>query len=249
MFDRRSSLAGIAWNPEAQLRTLREELGPFVAQFAADPEGVARPYTVANPSYGVLDAAVLYAMIRARKPGRILELGSGASTRVAAAAARANAADGAATALSVRDPFAGGDLDTLAGISDLVRVPAQEIALREFECLDAGDVLFIDTTHTVKLGSDVNHLVLEILPRLPPGVLVHIHDVFIPFEYPRVWPEDFGLYWSEQYLVQAFLALNPSYAIVAGLGGLCRGWGDELAAALPGLESYDGSALWLMRVA
>jgi hypothetical protein len=82
------------------------------------------------------------------------------------------------------------------------------VAGRAFAALRANDPLIVDTTHTVKIDGDVNHVVLNLLPRLGSGVLVHFHDIFLPWEYPRKWAEDYGLYWNEQYLLQAFLSLN-----------------------------------------
>lgn len=248
IFDRRASLTGVTWDTAEQLNFLKADLGAFVAEFAAQPESIAHPYTTRNPSYGVLDAAVLYAMVRATRPARVLELGSGFSSMVMASAVRHNAQHGSPGSLSVKDPFANQVLDRLPGVAHLERVTAQNVPLDEFESLRANDILFIDTTHTVKLGSDVNYIVLEVLPRLAVGVIVHIHDIFIPYEYPRAWPEDFALYWNEQYLVHAFLAMNPSYRVLLGLGGLCRGERDSLAKAVPDLAAYDASGLWIRRV-
>jgi hypothetical protein len=122
---------------------------------------------------------------------------------------------------------------------------ATDIALEEFAALDAGDVLFVDTTHTVKTGGDVNYLVLEALPALSPGVLVHFHDIFLPWEYPRLWLEK-ELYWAEQYLLQAFLAFNPRFEVLFAAHHLSRAAPDRLARTVPSFRpgKWPG-AFWL----
>jgi hypothetical protein len=124
-------------------------------------------------------------------------------------------------------------------------VRAQDVPLPVFEELSAGDVLFVDTTHTVKLDSDVNRIVLDVLPRLAPGVIVHVHDIFLPYEYPRKWPEEMGLHWAEQYLLQAFLSGNPSYEVLAAVFALCRDRPDAMARLAPTWRpGAEASAFW-----
>jgi predicted O-methyltransferase YrrM len=245
-FDRAVEMPGVDLRLDAQLQRLREELAAPMSEFAP-PRTSADPHTyaVANPSYSALDAAALYATIRALRPRQVVELGSGHSTLVTAQAVRDGGLD---TTLHAYDPYAAVVRQDLPGLAALHSVPAQEVPLSVFEALGDGDVLFVDTTHTVKAGSDVNFLVLQVLPRLAPGVVVHLHDIFIPFEYPRVWLEDFGLYWAEQYLVQAFLAMNPAFEVLWSSAALARLRGPEFAAALPaGVPANDGSAFWIRR--
>ena len=249
-FVRVGELPGIDLDLDRQLAFARELAGPM-AEFDP-PQRTEDPhrYAIENPSYSRLDASVLYAMVRSLRPARILELGSGRSSLVTAEAARRNAADGAPCRYEAYDPYPGPGTGGLPGLAALHRVPAQEVPAAAFEALGAGDVLFVDTTHTVKTGSDVNHIVLEVLPRLAPGVVVHVHDILLPYEYPPGFMADFGLYWTEQYLLQAFLAMNPGYEVLlanAALGGLR---GDELRAALPGGAAAEGgSAFWIRRTA
>jgi predicted O-methyltransferase YrrM len=246
-FDRAADMPGVDLRLDAQLERLATELAEPMAEFAPPQEPTSDPhrYAVANPSYGRLDASVLYATVRALAPRRIVELGSGHSTLVTAEALRRA---GTGARLEVYDPYAAVVRADLPGLTALHAVPAQEVPLSVFDALESGDILFVDTTHTVKAGSDVNRIVLEVLPRLAPGVVVHLHDIFIPFEYPRVWLEDFGLYWSEQYLVQAFLAMNSGYEVLWSSAALARLRRDALAAALPpGVPPADGSAFWIRR--
>lgn len=243
-FERVSELPGIDWDLERQLDFLREDVAPAMAAFDA-PDGYDP-----DSAYNAADAAVLHGMVRALRPGRIVELGSGQSTLVMARAARANAADGDPCLLESFDPYPGVAQPPLPGLARLARIPAQEVPLSVFESLRAGDVLFVDTTHTVKLASDVNFVVLEVLPRLAEGVVVHLHDIFLPYEYPRTWLEDFGLYWTEQYLVQAFLALNGGYEVLAAVHALQRERSVAMRALLPAVVGARvGGAFWLRRTA
>ena len=83
------------------------------------------------------------------------------------------------------------------------------------------------------MGSDVNFVVLDVLPRLAPGVVVHFHDIFLPYEYPRTWLEDYALYWNEQYLLQAFLSLNPDYEVLCAVAALSADHSEDFQAILP----------------
>lgn len=97
----------------------------------------------------------------------------------------------------------------------LSKVPmrAQDIDASQI-ALSGGDILFVDTTHTVKTGGDVTRILLELVPRLPAGVLIHFHDIFLPFDYPREWVIDKRRAWAEQYLLQAFLAFNYEFEVI-----------------------------------
>ena len=126
------------------------------------------------------------------------------------------------TQLRAFDPFPTAVDETLPGSAELVRVKAQDVPEEVFTELRAGDVLFVDTTHTVKIASDVNHIVLRVLPLLEKGVIVHVHDIFLPYEYPRFFFADYALYWAEQYLLQAFLAFNSSFEVLCAVHALGR---------------------------
>src|SRR6266487_4338988 len=221
VWSRRGELARIDFQLSRQLETL-EDLEPFIREFDAPP-AVPIPgtkYYLDNASYGPVDAETLYAFVRNGKPRCIVELGSGFSTLVLGRAALENKRQGKAPRLAVYDPFPGVAGPETAGIDCFEATQMQDVPLSVFDELGEGDMLVVDTTHVVKLGGDVNRVVLDVLPRLAPGVLVHFHDIFLPWEYPRVWLERFGLFWTEQYLLQAFLACNPGYEIVLALHAL-----------------------------
>lgn len=249
-FEHRSTLAGVRFDPDEQLEWARERLAGAMAEF--DPPATCLTtdpvYTRGTPSYPLLDATVLYGIMRTLRPRRVIELGSGASTLVTAQALLANAGDGAPCELEVFDPYPSAIAQRLDGMARLHKRRAQDVELDAFAALEPGDVLFVDTTHTVKIGSDVNFVVLEVLPRLAPGVVVHFHDIFLPYEYPRRWLEDFGLYWAEQYLLQAFLAHNSDFDVLFAVAALARDRRSELTELLPPhVTPGAGAAFWLRR--
>ena len=135
----------------------------------------------------------------------------------------------------------------LPGLTRLVTKKIQDVPWAEFQKLQANDILFIDSTHVLKIGSDVQYEYLEILHRLNPGVLIHLHDIFWPAEYPRKWVMTEKRFWNEAYLAQAFLAFNDSFEILWAGSYLHLNYPDKLKAAFP---SYDPAkvchgSLWL----
>jgi hypothetical protein len=173
-------------------------------------------YHYHNGFFECCDAEVAYSMVRHWKPRRIIEIGSGYSTRVLTQALRANLErDGFAGELITVDPFP--ERLPANGLGELVTVipqAVQKLDLGVFEQLHADDMLFIDSSHVVSVGSDVVREYLQILPRINPGVLVHVHDVFLPCDYPRTAVLENMWFWSEQYLLQAFLAFNPEFEVL-----------------------------------
>lgn len=163
-----------------------------------------------NGWFESVDAEVLYGIIRHFKPRRVLEIGSGFSTRVM----RRAIVDGELeTKLTSVDPTPRADV---AGFAD-EQIPVLVESIdpsRLVDPLHANDILFIDSSHLITTGGDVPYLCLEVMPKLRPGVFVHFHDIFLPFEYPQHWVVDFRWGWNEQYLVQAFLYNNSEYEIV-----------------------------------
>jgi predicted O-methyltransferase YrrM len=232
VYDRRSELAGIAFDSAAQIAWAERELAPRIAAFQA-PEG----FRLDNSYYESVDAEVCDAMIRHLQPARVVELGSGWSTLLLRAAAPGR--------VTTYDPYPGAHLAVGGTIEPLA---AQDVPLRVFEELQAGDVLFVDTSHTVKIGGDVNRIVLDVLPRLASGVVVHFHDIWLPYEYHRTLVETMGMYWAEQYLLQAFLIGNDGWEVLFAAQAIAHEHPDRLRALVPSYtgESYP-SAFWMRR--
>lgn len=248
---RRSELRGIDFDTAHQVEWAERELSRFVGEFQAAETGTrgSGEFFFQNPMYGHGDAELAYAMVRRFAPARVVELGSGFSTLVLARAVAANGVDGRDTRLEVNDPYPQGVGDEATpGVSVLNRRPAEQIPVAEFERLARDDVLFVDTTHVVRLGGDVNHIVLDVLPALVPGVIVHFHDIWLPYEYHRDLTTYLGVHWSEQYLLQALLSGNRSFEVLFGTHAVAVEQPERLARLVPGYtgEGYPTS-FWLRR--
>jgi hypothetical protein len=243
VWDRRSELRGVAFDRAAAYDRVEGVLARYGGELAPGD-----PIPLPNDTYSWGDAHLLHAMVRDLKPGRIHELGSGFSTLLIAGACRRNEAEGAPAHYEVVDPYPTVAPPGTPAVTSFRRESAERLPLDWFASLGAGDVLFVDTTHTVKLGSDVNWIVLDVLPSLAPGVVVHFHDIFLPYEYPRTWPEDYGLYWAEQYLLQAFLSGNAEWEVLCPLQAFCREEPARFRAVLPAApEGTAGGAFWIRR--
>jgi hypothetical protein len=239
-------LRGIDLDLDAQIEGLQGRLAPLIGEFAAgSPAGGG--YEELNASYPLPDARLLYAMVRDLRPASVIELGSGQTSRVIAQACAVNAAEGSPSHFRAYDPFPTAVDETLPGLARLERTPAQEVPEEVFAGLTDGDILFVDTTHTVKIGSDVNRIILRVLPLLAPGVVVHFHDICLPYEYPRYLFEDYALYWAEQYLLQAFLAMNPSFEVLYATNALCRDRRAAVESAGLAAAQESGSSFWIRR--
>lgn len=244
----RSELPGIDFDLDRQLVFLQEELGPLLTEFSPPRAGTGRrtDYFLDNGLYQAGDAELLYAMIRRYGPATVLELGAGFSTLVSAAAVRGNRERGVQTRLVSCDPFASraaaGDVD---GLAELRPVLAEQLEQEQFEALGPGDILFIDSSHTVRLGGDVVRLLCEVIPRLAPGVLVHVHDIYLPYPYPREWYERFGWYWAEQYLLQALLIGNSRLEVLVAGYALWRDRREALARLIPTIAGNPPLSFWM----
>ncbi|MGC3996961.1 MAG: class I SAM-dependent methyltransferase [Anaeromyxobacter sp.] len=256
VFGRRSPLAGIDFREQAQLELLAELGRRFGAECAwpVQPPADPRAFHLENGSFSYGCAASTHAFIRRSRPRRVIEVGSGWSTRVISAALARNAAEGAPPAdYTVIDPYPGPVIRALPGISELVPQRVEETSLERFERLGDGDLLFIDSSHVVKIGGDVNFLYLEVLPRLAPGVLVHIHDISLPFEYGRAYYTNpkFRVFWTEAYLLQAFLACNNRFEVLMGLGWLQQEHLPAFRAAFPAWDPErsptQSGSFWIRR--
>lgn len=218
LWKRISDLAAVDMRDQQQ----RELLAEIVATLRKDRIAItdkgatqeSREY-LRNTAFEAVDAEMLYGLIRLFKPRRIYEIGSGFSTLIATDALRRNRLDGYACRFVAVEPYPSAELEsTVSSDIELWRVPVQQVSLDEFESLSENDILFIDSSHVCKIGSDVQFLFLEVLPRLRVGVVVHVHDIFMPGEYPKPWVLGWHRFWNEQYLLQAFLSFNASFDVL-----------------------------------
>jgi Methyltransferase domain len=241
-------MVGIDWREVDQLSLLREDLAPQEhLALPARSTGRRVEYHSGNEFFGLADAWTLQAMLQHVRPTRIIEVGGGWSSLVTAHVNRERF-DGELRFTCV-EPYPAAFLtEQVDGLTELICAPVQELPVELFMTLQSGDVLFIDTSHVAKTGGDVQFLYHEVVPRLDPGVIVHIHDIFLPWDYPEDWVLG-GRGWNEQYLVRSFLTFNDSFEVMLGVGWLCLSHPAELAAAIPGFDpTRDGGAsLWIRR--
>ncbi|HVI93305.1 MAG TPA: class I SAM-dependent methyltransferase [Anaeromyxobacter sp.] len=242
------TLPGIELREREQVALLKSFEPFYEAQPFASERAPSRRYFFDNPAYSYSDALFLHFMIRHARPRRIVEVGSGYSSCVMLDTNELFF-DGAIACAFV-EPFPELLRSLLrpgdeAGI-DLFRCGVQSVPLAEFERLERNDILFIDSTHVAKIGSDVNFLFFEILPRLAPGVYVHFHDIFYPFEYPREWVLE-GRAWSEAYLLRALLTLSGSFDIVMFNTFLEHFHREYFEERMPLCLRNPGGSIWLRR--
>jgi Methyltransferase domain len=230
---------------QAQL-DLVGDLGSYAADFVGEGNEDQSRYDFRNEMFNGGDAVVLYAMMRHFRPTRIVEVGSGHSS---------------ALMLDVNDRWFSKEIamtfiepypDRLLSIlrpadyanATLLTTQVQDVDLALFRQLGRDDFLFIDSSHVSKAGSDVNFLIFDVLPILQPGVIVHIHDIFWPFEYPKEWAHE-GRAWNENYVLRAFLAYNTRFEIVLFNNWLAKTQADVSKLRMSGWSPDGTGSLWL----
>jgi hypothetical protein len=228
--DRPRQLAGIDWNRDGQARLIAQFNFGEALRAVEGRSHRGHVFRYDNGMFGPGDAEALYCMIRHFKPRRIVEIGCGQSTLVAHfAIADAMRDDPAYRCRQLCfEPFENPWLDDL-GV-EVVRQPIERADLAVFRSLSAGDIVFIDSSHVLRTMGDVEFEYLHILPILPPGVIVHVHDIFSPRDYPRKWLSEDRRFWNEQYLLEAFLAFNGQFEILCAMN-------DQMQQASPAFRS------------
>ncbi len=222
----KQSCLGIDMNEEGQLNLLSIFSSKFKQEYERLPRSktqVPYQYHLNNGWFESVDAEILYCMIRHFKPKKIFEIGSGYSTYLSAQAILKNKEEDNTfeCELVAIEPYPNDVLVAgFPGLSKLLTKEVQDIPLSEFKKLQENDILFIDSSHVLKVGSDVQYEILEILPTVNKGVIIHFHDIFLPTEYPKDWILKDYRFWNEQYLLQAFLAFNNHFEVLWG-GVLC----------------------------
>lgn len=239
-------IPGVDLREAAQMAML-EECIPLYAEmpFGPQPKPGLR-YHFDNGAYSYADAIFLYFMLRRSRPRRVIEIGSGYSSCVT---------------LDTNELFLGNTVETIfidpypellhsllqpgdAGRIRILPDRLQDVPLELFASLGVGDILFIDSTHVAKIGSDVVAIFDHILPSLQPGVVVHFHDIFYPFEYPRYWLEE-GRAWNEAYMLRAFLQYNAAFRIELWNHFLWTLHQQFFAEHMPLCNNNPGASLWL----
>lgn len=249
----REHLFGIDLRLDEASRLLADLAGKFAAEYnrlANLPDPGPQTFRLNNAAFGPGDAEIYYAVLRHLRPRRVVEIGCGHSTLVASKALQENRAgdpDYVCDYLCI-EPYLPDYLEPLPpGITRVIRQPVQSVPLQVFEDLGAGDILFIDSTHVAAIGSDVVYEYLEILPRLRPGVVVHIHDIFLPRAYPQSWLTSTRFFWNEQYLLHAYLLHNRDCEVILPMHALFSLRQDALRGAIPSVTSsrVGPSSFWM----
>lgn len=247
------SLPGVNFRVPAQLALL-SELTRFRSEYDAfrerghDAVGKFRFGGAIPP----IDAELTYAMLRHLKPKRLIEVGAGLSTLLMAEALVANRADGIAAHFASIDPYPTAVLnEPFEGLSEQIQLPVEKAPAELFASLEDGDVLFIDSSHVLKPGNDVEFEYLQLLPSLRPGVIVHVHDIFLPRPYHPAWLTEERIFWNEQYLLAAFLSCNSDFEVLLANNLLRWEHTDAMASAVNADYSSPNispGSFWMRRV-
>ncbi|QWV95063.1 class I SAM-dependent methyltransferase [Geomonas oryzisoli] len=248
--DAERPLPGIDWNEAEQIELLgRFHYADELLQFPERPRDGRIEFHYDNAMFPPGDAEILYSMVRHFRPGSVIEIGSGNSTLMVVNALQKNAEEeqGYRCRHICIEPYEMPWLEQ-TGVT-VLRERVESVDRELFATLQAGDILFIDSSHMIRPQGDVLAIYLEILPLLRPGVLVHIHDIFSPQDYPREWVVDEVKFWNEQYLLEAFLTMNREFRVVAGLSYLKLNHYDLLCACCPVFARQGGGpgSMWLRR--
>jgi hypothetical protein len=248
LFDEPLHYAGINFRLNQQIELLKHfsKFSDELEKFPNKSSNDKKLFYFENEFFGQLDSIIYYSMIREYVPNLIIEVGSGFSTMIASQAATINKN----TKIISIEPYPNDILKSgLPNLEKITQDYVQNIPIEEFKKLQKNDILFIDSTHIAKIGSDVNYLILHVIPELNPGVLIHIHDFFFPYEYPQDWVLKRKLFWNEMYVVWAFLIGNSDYEILMSNYNLIKNNFSEIKQFFPFVSLTTGGAgsLWLRK--
>jgi hypothetical protein len=241
-------LPGVSMDDQTQLDVL-EHIKTYYPQVPFQSGPVANLlYHASNPTYSYTDGIILFCILNHLRPRRIIEVGSGFST-CAILDTNRTSLESRAQVTSIEPhvellrSLIGQTTDPLT----IIESKLQDIDLQMFDELESHDVLFIDSTHVSKLGSDVNYIFFEILPRLRPGVVIHLHDIYAGFEYPDPWVKE-GCAWNEAYLLRAFVQYNGQFRILLFISYLQNAYESWFQKNMPDTLLRKGGCFWMEKV-
>lgn len=252
-----SEIPGIDLNEGYQLRLLQVEFPKYVNDYDFPLEmhdvGNSNTFYFNNHMFANTDAEVYYCMIRHFKPHIIIEVGGGRSTQICCAAiARNLEVHKTKTHIYVIEPYPNMEIlkPLSQGLITLIEREAQDIDYEFFRQLQANDILFVDSSHVVKSGGEVNYLFLDVFPRLKTGVIVHIHDIRLPYEVPKSFIVDQSRFFTEQYLLQAFLIGNEAFEVLWATYFMTKKFPEKIASIFrsSGGGKYAGGSFWIRRI-
>jgi hypothetical protein len=246
------TVLGIDFNEASHERILREVFPRWMPDYdypeRLDETPSLTDFFTCNSQFSWLDSRAMFVLLREWKPRRLIEVGSGFSTLLAADVNRRFL--DRSIEITCCEPYPREFLrNGIDGVTRLIEDKVQNVAIEEFEALQRGDVLFIDSSHVAKTGSDVNYLYFDVLPRLASGVRIHIHDIFLPHDYPREWVIDENRSWNEQYLLRALLMFSSGFRVTFGCKFAHSRFPDlvQQVLGLPSGRSFGGASMWIER--
>jgi hypothetical protein len=208
-------------------------------------------YYYQNSNFESGDSEFYYSLIRKLKPSKIIEIGSGNSTKVALHALNKNKIEFSKEfTLTCIEPYEAPWINEVKEIN-LIRKKVECVDIEIFSQLSENDILFIDSSHIIRPQGDVVFEILSILPLVKKGVYIHIHDIFTPYDYCYNWLVNYRLFWNEQYILEAYLLDNPNIEIIASLNYLSHDHAEVLSEAFPNYKQRKGCDLgsfWIKKV-
>lgn len=244
----RPSVPGIDLNEDYQKKLLLDNLALLQEfDFPKDQEP-GHLYHYDNQNFTLADALSLFLLVRVFNPKRIVEIGSGYSSALMHEINQQYGREQMELNFVEPYPVILRDLLPQEAISSLIEKKIQDVDLDRFTSLEENDMLFIDSSHVYKAASDAQFIYTEIVPRVKKGVLIHIHDIHYPFEYPESWISQKRRAWNENYIVQSFLQFNEHFKIVLWPHFLQSRHPSFLKENAPRFLDYAGGSIWLQRV-
>jgi len=250
--DQMPEIAGIDFNQRSHKRVLgpwfRKHISKYDYPEVLTPESAQDQYYTRNSQFGWLDSRTLFVLLNQIRPKRMIEVGSGFSSLLTADVNRRFLNN--SCSFQCIEPYPREFLTNgVEGMSELIVQKVQEVPLKVFETLNKGDILFVDSSHVCKTGSDVNYLYFDVLPRLKSGVMIHVHDIFLPFEYMKEWVLDENRSWNEQYLLRALLMYSKAFRVFFGCFYAYQKFPELVTQALglPSGKGFGGVSFWLTK--
>ncbi|MDR2173359.1 MAG: class I SAM-dependent methyltransferase [Burkholderiales bacterium] len=251
--DHRRPIFGIDFNETSHKQILKEDFPRFIGEYdypeKESQTSETHSFFTQNGQFSWLDSRLAFVLLRKWNPRHFIEVGSGFSSLLIADINKRFFNSNCD--IVCIDPYPRDFLKKgVPGISSLIEAKVQDVPLSLFEKIHAGDVLFIDSSHVSKTGSDVNYLYFEVLPRLREGVIIHIHDVFLPNEYLKGWVIEENRSWNEQYVLRALLMYSSAFRVIFGSAYAYSVMPDLLSEGLRFSDRriFGGGSFWIKKL-
>lgn len=256
IWDKVSGLLGIDFEPKKYLNTIKELGSKFAKEcdWPNDPTDNPNDFYLNNSCFSYGCASALHCMIREYKPKRIIEIGSGNSSKIIRDAIALNEKNSKkCVEYTIIDPYSKLNKKSFTKNTKIIKEKVEELDPKFFKSLQKNDILFIDSSHVCKIGSDVNFEILEVLPILNKGVIIHFHDVHLPYEYSKIYATNpkFRMFWTEAYLLQAFLSCNRDFEITLPMTYVQTVFDKDFRKAFPSsnkAQNYGSGSFWIRKV-